>query len=49
MSIDNDTRATDYYDYTDPARMVEHEVPTRPMGDLFNTIRLLEEEDPEPV
>lgn len=49
MSTENDMWATDYYNYADPARMVEHEVPTRPIGDLFNTIQLEEEEDSELV
>jgi hypothetical protein len=45
MSINDDMWAIDYYNYPDPTRMVEHEVPTRPIGDLFNTIELEEEEE----
>ncbi len=47
MSSNDDMRATDYYNYPDPTRMVEHEVPPRPIGDLFNTIQVEEEEDTE--
>ena len=46
MSKQDDLWVTDYYNYPDPARLVEHDVPSRPIGDLFNTIHLEEEEDP---
>lgn len=45
MSTENDTLATDYYNYADANRNVEHDVPVRPIGDLFNTIQLDEEQD----
>jgi hypothetical protein len=48
MSSDDELWATDYYNYPDPVRNVEHEVPPRPIGNLFNTIQL-EEEDVELV
>lgn len=44
MNAENDMVATDYYNYTDVTRNVEHDVPSRPIGDLFNTIQLDEEE-----
>lgn len=44
MNTEDDMWATDYYKYPDPVRMVEHDVPARPVGDLFNTIQLEEEE-----
>jgi len=46
MNTENDAAAIDYYNYTDAGRNVEHDVPSRPAGDLFNTIQLDEEEDP---
>lgn len=48
MSTEDQSWVTDYYNYSDPVRNVEHEVPSRPIGDLFNTIQL-EEEDSELV
>jgi len=47
MNTENDTLIIDYYNYTDATRNVEHDVPTRPIGDLFNTIQLDDEEDSE--
>ena len=41
MSTQDDLGVTtDYYQYHDPSRMVEYDIPVRPSNDLFNTIAL---------